>query len=60
MDKREIAQAKKLLDDRCDRFSIAGTDDGKLCLTAYFAADGGQKIFYNLDDVIDFLREMSR
>ena len=49
MNKSEIAKAKKMLNDRAERFETMICGNGQ-CLTAYWI-DGGQKVFYSLDEV---------
>ena len=56
MTKQEINKAKELLNDRTERFEIASIDTGGLCLTAHWMG-GGQKIFYSIHSVEEWLRE---
>ena len=49
MTKQQIEEARELLADRTDRTETMIDGDGQ-CLTAYWT-DGGQRVFYTLDDV---------
>ena len=53
MTKKEIAQAKKLLDDRAERLETIIDGDAQ-SLTAYWV-DGGQKLFRSLEEVKNWL-----
>jgi len=50
MKKSEIKKALSMLGDRLDRSETAGIDSGGLCLTVFWR-DGGQRLFYSLDEV---------
>jgi hypothetical protein len=52
----EIKTAKKLLADRVGRFETIGIDNGGTALTAHWV-DGGQKLFYTLEEVAGFIQE---
>jgi hypothetical protein len=53
MNLQEIAQAETLLQDRVDRNERTGTDtEGGWALTAHWL-DGGQRLFYTIDEVRD-------
>lgn len=55
MTKQETKQAEKMLADRTDRVEVCGADtEGGLALTAHWI-DGGQKLFYTLDQVRDHI-----
>ncbi len=54
MTDREYKQAVEMLKDRTDRVSHMSDGRGGSILTAYWL-DGGQKIFYSLDDVQHWL-----
>lgn len=50
MKKPEIKKALLLLGDRVERSETAGVDGGGFCLTVFWD-DGGQRLFYSLDEV---------
>ena len=56
MTKSEIKKALLLLGDRVERSETAGVDGGGLCLTVFWD-DGGQRLFYSLDEVEAWLRD---
>lgn len=57
MTKQEIKIAKSLLAGHTDRIEVIGAEDGSgLYLTAYWLG-GGQKLFYTLDAVREYLAE---
>lgn len=53
MTRDELKTAESLLDARTERFDTAICDGGQ-CLTAHWT-DGGQHLFYSLDDVVGWL-----
>ena len=62
MNKRESTQAERILskDDWCERTERCGADTaGGWCVTAYWR-DGGQQLFYLLDDVQRLLNASGR
>ena len=50
MTKPEIKKALLLLGDRVERSETTGVDGGGFCLTVFWD-DGGQRLFYSLDEV---------
>jgi hypothetical protein len=56
MTKTEIKKALALLGDRAERSQTAGVDGGGLCLTVFWD-DGGQRLFYSLEEVESWLAE---
>ena len=61
MTKKELKKSEQLLLPYCTRTSTAQVDKSigsGQCLTAYFN-DGGQKIFWSLDQVVEFLRSIT-
>lgn len=57
MTKQEIKIANSLLADHTDRTEVISAYDGSgLYLTAYWL-DGGQKLFYTLEQVREYLAE---
>lgn len=59
MTRQELEQAKGLLAERAERFEAAGVDGGGWCLTAHWHG-GGQKLFYSLDTVNEWLDDRTR
>ena len=55
MTNREAQTAKNLLGNRADRTETIGNEHGGVYLTAYWR-DGGQTMFYTLDDVREWLQ----
>lgn len=56
----EIKTAQELLADHTDRTEVIGAEDGSgLYLTAYWLG-GGQKLFYTLDQVRDYIADRLR
>lgn len=58
MTRDELQTAMALLEHRAERFSTAIYGDGQ-CLTAHWR-DGGQRLFYSLDEVRGWLEEKQR
>lgn len=56
MTRDEIKSAIRLLEPRTDRIETAICGDGQ-CLTAHWR-DGGQRLFYTLDGVRDWLEDV--
>jgi hypothetical protein len=50
MNKADIKKSLSLLGDRVGRSETAGIDGGGWCLTVFWR-DGGQRLWYSLDDV---------
>jgi hypothetical protein len=55
MTKSEISKAKALLSDRTQRTETVAVDGGGWALTAYWN-DGGQKMFYSIEAVLDHIQ----
>lgn len=54
MTKSDIKKALSLLGDRVERHDAAGIDGGGWCMTVYWR-DGGQRLFYSLNEVESWL-----
>lgn len=56
MTQPELNTAIRILCSRCDRLSSIHLDTGGYALTAHWR-DGGQRLFYSLDDVQSVSRD---
>lgn len=54
MTKSDIKKALSLLGDRVERSETMGVDGGGWCLTVFWV-DGGQRLFYSLEQVESWL-----